>query len=149
MDANWVKFVIGRRKFVASLKFHAETKRKQEISHFFWHNLTCERTSVVFRSFLYLCRCSHCPQAFRYNNNVWTLFQWCFCKNDYWQDIVVAVWYSFCPLQLPEKIFFIPLFNTYLSICYLYFFASKVQYAQNIFTKSDLILLIIFVLISC
>ena len=101
-----------------------------------------------FVLFLYLCRCSHCPQAFRYNNNVWTLFQWCFCKNDYWQDIVVAVWYSFCPLQLPEKIFFIPLFNTYLSICYLYFFASKVQYAQNIFSKSELILLIIFVLIS-
>ena len=37
-------------------------------------------TRRFFRSFfLYLCRCSHCPQAFRYNNNLWTLFQWCFC----------------------------------------------------------------------
>ena len=82
-------------------------------------------TRRFFRSFfLYLCRCSHCPQAFRYNNNLWTSFEWCFCKNDYWEDIVVAVWYSFCPLQLPEKNLFYLLFKIYLSMCCFYFFAS-------------------------
>ena len=92
-------------------------------------------TRRFFRSFfLYLCRCSHCPQAFRYNNNLWTSFEWCFCKNDYWEDIVVAVWYSFCPLQLPEKIFFIS-YLRFICQCVVFTFLQVKYEIHQIFCK--------------